>query len=149
MKKVVMFVLAVLLSVVFVSTGFTQDKPATAPEKIATTDAKDVKAPAPKAEKLRVRGEVVSADSAAKTMVVKSRKGEMTFDVTGAKFGRNYKIEDAKAGDRIVIAYDEVDGKMVAKYVGKQRHHGKKHPKKARTGGAEAKPTEAPATPAK
>jgi hypothetical protein len=53
MKKVVMFVLAVMLSVVFASTGFTQDKPAAtppAPEKAAVGAPEKAKEEAPAKE---------------------------------------------------------------------------------------------------
>ncbi|MBA4417803.1 MAG: hypothetical protein C0392_07825 [Syntrophus sp. (in: bacteria)] len=154
MKKTLLLVLAVIISIAFVTTVFAQDAAKTAPDKKAVTEkivakeataapTADVKAPAPKKEKMRARGEVVSVDAAAKTLVIKSKKGEMTFDVANAKFGRGFKIEDAKAGDKVVVGYKEIDGKMVAKYVGKHRHHGKKHHKKEATETKETKPAEA------
>jgi len=51
MKKVAMIVLAVLISVAFVTTGFTQDKPAAAPDKPAAAPDKPVKADKPAKEK--------------------------------------------------------------------------------------------------
>jgi hypothetical protein len=146
MKKALLLVLAFVVSIAFVTAAGAQ-APAGSPEKPAVADTKEVKAETPKADKMRARGEVVSVDATAKTMVVKGKKGEMTFDVAGAKFGKKYALEDAKAGDKVVVSYKEIDGKMVAKYVGKHHHHGKKHHKKETT---EAKPAEAaPATPAK
>jgi osmotically-inducible protein OsmY len=59
-------------------------------------------------------GEVVSVDSAAKTVVAKDKKGEMTFDVSAAKFAKNVKLEGLNAGDKITVKYEEKDGKNVA-----------------------------------
>jgi Cu/Ag efflux protein CusF len=150
MKKGLLFVLAIVMSIVFVTAASAQ-APAGPPEKAAATDTKDVKAT--KAEMLRARGEVVSVDAAAKTMVVKGTKevpAEMTIDIANVKSGKRHKIEDVKPGDKVMIGYTEVDGKMVAKHVGKHGyHHGKRHHKKAKTEGAEAKPAAAPAAPAK
>jgi uncharacterized alpha/beta hydrolase family protein len=111
MKKVFMVVLAVLISVAFVTSVFAQapapakpaDKPAAekpaapadkapAPEKKAPAEKK---AAAPKAKVHQYTGEVVSMDAAAKTAVVKGKKGDMTFDVATAKMKG-----EAKAGDK-------------------------------------------------
>jgi hypothetical protein len=55
MKKVVMFVLAVMISIVFVSTGFTQDKPAAPPEKAGVSAPEKAKEEAPVKEKKKVK----------------------------------------------------------------------------------------------
>ena len=73
-------------------------------------------------------------DAAAKTIVAKGEKGDMTFDVAGVK-----KMAEFKAGDKIMVSYMEKDGKMVAKKVVKQAAK-KEAPKKE-----EAKPAPAPA----
>jgi hypothetical protein len=53
MKKVLMFALALLITAAFVTTGFTQDKPAAAPapEKAAAAAPEKAKEKAPKAKK--------------------------------------------------------------------------------------------------
>jgi len=129
MKKALMIALALMISVAFVTTVMAQPtpdaKPAAAPEK-APAPAKAVKAKAQ-----IFKGEFVSMDAAAKTMVAKNDKGDMTFDVAGVK-----KMPDLKAGDKIVVKYAEKDGKNVAKMVAKEKA---KKPKK------EVKPAPAPA----
>lgn len=89
-------------------------------EKAAPTPAPTAAAPEKKAEKEvtvkakshRFTGEVTAIDMAAKTLTVKGKKGEKTFDVANAKM----KVEP-KAGDKVRVKYTETDGKMVAKYV--------------------------------
>ena len=135
MKKVLMIALAVLISVAFVTTVFAQ-KPAekAAAEKAAGPAAEKAAGPAaekaakpaaekaaekaakPAAEKAAkvepFKGEFVSADATAKTIIAKSDKGEMTFDVSKIK-----KMAEFKAGDKIVVVYKEKDGKNWAKSV--------------------------------
>ena len=43
---------------------------------------------------------------------VKGKKGDMTFDVSGAKMK-----DEAKAGDKVTVKYTEKDGKMKASSV--------------------------------
>ena len=150
MKKVLMMALALLISVAFVTTVFAQAKPeakpapapAAAPEK-APAPAPEKKADkpekkeAPKAKSFK--GEFVSMDAAAKTIVAKGEKGDMTFDVAGVK-----KMAEFKAGDKIMVSYMEKDGKMVAKKVVKQAAK-KEAPKKEAPKKEEAKPAPAPA----
>ena len=121
MKKVLMVAFALLISVAFVTTVFAQAKPeakpapapAAAPEKAPAPEKKAEKAEKPKAEKAKsFKGEFVSMDAAAKTIVAKGEKGDMTFDVAGVK-----KMAEFKAGDKIMVSYMEKDGKMVAKTV--------------------------------
>ena len=144
MKNALMIVLAVLISVVFVSTVFAQakpeakqaDRPATAlPEKTQALDKKPDKPTEKTAPKAKTfKGEFVSMDATAKTMVAKDTKGEMTFDVVGVK-----KMVEFKAGDKIMVAYNEKDGKMVAKFIAK------KAVKKDASKNEEAKPAPAQA----
>jgi hypothetical protein len=154
MKKVFMVVLAVLISVAFVTTVFAQPKPeakpadkpaAAAPEKAPAPEKKadkPEKKPAAKAKSFK--GEFVSMDAAAKTIVAKNDKGEMTFDVAGVK-----KMAELKAGDKIMVSYTEKDGKMVAKTVAKQAAKKdapkKEEAKKEAPKKEEAKPAPAPA----
>lgn len=122
MKKALMIVLAILISVAFVTTVLAQDakkadKPAAATDKPAAATDKPVKEKAvEKAKKAGVKkfeGEFVSKDDAAKTIVVKGET-EMTFDVAKAKMGKK-----VAAGDKVVVVYVEKDGKNIAKSVTK------------------------------
>jgi len=92
MKKVLMIVMALIISVAFVTTVMAQDKP----------------------KGNGWVGTVVSVDTAAKKVVAKNKKGEMTFDVSAAKFAKNVSFEDLKAGDRIVVKYQVKDGANMA-----------------------------------
>jgi len=134
MKKGLLLMLVFVVSIVFAATVFAQDAAKTAPDKKAAAEkavtkeaaaapAADVKAPAPNKDRAKARGEVVSVDAAEKTMVVKGKKGEMTFDIANAKFAKGIKIEDLKAGDKVMVGYKDVNGKMVAKFVGKHNKH--------------------------
>lgn len=107
MKKVLMIVMALTISVAFVTTVMAQDKP----------------------KGNRWVGTVVSVDTAAKTVVAKNKKGEMTFDVSAAKFAKNVAFEDLKAGDKIAVKYETKDGKNMATSVAmapakKAKHEG-------------------------
>lgn len=55
------------------------------------------------------RGEVTTVDVAAKTLTVKGKKGDMTFDVTDVKMKG-----EPKPGHKVMVRYMEKDGKMVA-----------------------------------
>ncbi len=122
MKKALMIVLAILISVAFVTTVLAQDakkadKPAAAAtDKPAAATDKPVKDKvvdkAKKAGVKKFEGEFVSKDDAAKTIVVKGET-EMTFDVAKAKMGK------VAAGDKVVVVYVEKDGKNIAKSVTK------------------------------
>jgi hypothetical protein len=107
MKKVLMFALAVWISVAFVTTVFAQapaEKPA--PEKMMMEKQEM------KPKMMRFRGEVTKMDMAAKMMTVKGKKGDMTFDVSGAKMKG-----EMKAGDKVHVKYMEKEGKMMASSV--------------------------------
>jgi len=142
MKKALMIVLALLISVAFVTTVFAQAKPAEKPAATEKPAAKVEKpAKAEKAEKVEKKaesktftGKVVSADATA--LVAKDKKGEMTFDVSGVK---GYKAEDYNAGDKVVVKYAEKDGKMMASAIKKQAA---KTPAKEKKGAEPAKPAE-------
>jgi hypothetical protein len=108
MKKVLMFALAVWISVAFVTTVFAQapaEKPA--PEKMMM-EKKEMKTP----KMMSFSGEVTNMDMMAKMMTVKGKKGEMTFDMTGAKMKG-----EMKAGDKVTVKYMEKEGKMMASSV--------------------------------
>jgi|GEM_PF-390528 hypothetical protein len=159
MKKVLMMVLAFLISVAFVTTVFAQ-APAGTPEKKTTTttttttpekketattpktpEKKETATKTTKSKAMIFTGEVTNMDTAAKTMAVKGKKGDMTFDVSGVKM----KAE-AKAGDKVTVKYTEKDGKMMASSV---TMGGAKTTKKTTTKTKETKvETTTPAAPA-
>ena len=139
MKKVLLVVLALLISVAFVTTVFAQGT------KVGTETKPAEKGPAPKdtgapsvtkagpaasagaAKALVFKGEVVSVDAAAKTLVVKDKKGEKTFDYSNVK-----KMAELKAGDKVSLQYAEKDGKLWAANVQKA---GAKAPAKTEAAG--------------
>jgi len=140
MKKALLIVLAVLISVAFMTTAFAQEKkvepkkdaPAAAP---APAPAKaEAKKEAPKVEEFK--GVFVSADAKAKTLVAKDDKAEVTFNVN--------KIAKFAAGDKIVVKYTEKDGKKVASSVKKAPAEKKVETKKDAPAAAPA-PAPAPA----
>jgi hypothetical protein len=143
MKKVLMFALALLISVSFVATGFAQDK-AKAPEKPAAAAPEKAKAPEkpaavapekaaapekvaapekpakPKAKpRVGFVGMVTMVDLAAKELAVKGKKDAVTFDLTNAKFKGYKKAEEIQAGDKVLVKYVK-DGVKVEKIAGKK-----------------------------
>lgn len=157
MKSYLMIAFAVIMGLALVTGSFAQTPaaPKPAPAKPAVTEkaapaAPAVPAPAPekKAEKKAAKekvhqytGEVTAMDAAAKTLTVKGKKGDMTFDVTDVKMEK-----EPAAGDKVMVKYTEKDGKMTAKSV-KVAKAAKKAEKKAEK--KEAKPAEKPAAPEK
>jgi hypothetical protein len=71
-----------------------------------------------KASVMQTAGEVVSVDSAAKTVTIKGKKGSMTFtvdDKTRIVRGQKRKtLADLQPGDKLKVKYTEVGGKNVA-----------------------------------
>jgi hypothetical protein len=138
MKKLMTVFIAILFALSMTSFCFAQapaPAPAPAPEKKMEDKCKKAEKEAWKALKaLKVKGtgwagEVVSVDAAAKIVVAKNKKGEMTFDVSEAKFAKHVKFENLKAGDKIALKYEEKDGKNMATGVAKQKHKHHKHKK--------------------
>jgi len=89
------------------------------------------------------KGEVTNMDTAAKMMTVKGKKGDMTFDVSGAKMKG-----EAKAGDKVTVKYMEKDGKMMASSVTMGKVKTTKTTTKRKTEKTEETTTPAPAAPA-
>ena len=107
MKNVLMIVMALMISVAFVTTVMAKNKP----------------------EGKRWTGEVVSIDAAGKTIVAKNKNGEKNFDVSAAKFAKDVTFEDLKAGDKIALRYVAKDGKNMATSVARttaKKEKGKK-----------------------
>ena len=162
MKKVLMVVFVLLIGVAFVSTVFAQEKPeakpaekpaqapekAPAPEKAAAPEKaeKAAEAPKPKPKPAGFVGKVASIDG--KTMMVKSKKEAIGFDVSKAAF-KGYKvIGDVKVGDTVAVKYSK-DGVMIRKIKGapaakKAEKPAKKAPKKEAPKKEEPKPSPAP-----
>ncbi len=88
MKKALLVVLSLLISVPFATGVFAQatagPRPDTAPSTAPTSPAPGNKAPKPKS--MEYTGTIILVDRTAKGIVVKGRKGEMTFDVSMAKW---------------------------------------------------------------
>jgi len=57
-------------------------------------------------------GEVTNMDMAGEMMTAKGEKGDMTFDLSGAKMKG-----EMKAGDKVRVKYIEKNGKMMASSV--------------------------------
>lgn len=109
MKKFLMISLAVLISGAFVTTVSAQgptDKALTSEKKI------EKKVVASKSKIPQYTGEVTSMDGAAKTLTVKGKTDEKTFDVANVKMKKK-----PKAGDKVMVKYTEKDGKMIASSV--------------------------------
>ena len=149
MKKVLMMALTVLISVAFVTAAFAQAPAGTPEQKTTTTtttkapDTKETKTTkTTKSKAMIFTGEVTNMDTAAKIMTVKGKKGDMTFDVSGAKMKG-----EAKSGDKVTVKYVEKEGKMMTSSV---TMGGAKTTKKTTTKTKETKEeTTAPAAPAK
>jgi outer membrane biosynthesis protein TonB len=128
MKKVLMVVFVLFISIAFVSTVFAQAKPAAAPEKAAPAPEKAEPAPEkaePKADKPADKpkpkpkpagyyGEVANVDVAAKTLTVKTKKDVATFDIVNAKFKGYKDASEIKVGDKVAAKYSK-DGINVKK----------------------------------
>lgn len=127
MRRLFVVPLAVLVAFAFTSLSFAQAKPAekpAAPQAMpAEGKAAPTEKPAAKPKPKFTRGEVVSVDPAAKTLVVKTKDKELSFSVEekAAKV-----LADLKAGDRVSVSYSEVDGKLTAKSVKKVKMAAKK-----------------------
>ncbi len=135
MKKVLLFVIVLMVSIAFVGTGFAQEKPkaapaakpaekpAAAPEKPAAAAEKPAAAPEKPAEAAKPKpkpipgfvGTVVKTDPG--LMTVKGAKDSVTFDVSMAKL-KGYKyISDIKVGDKVAVEYKK-GNPMVTKLAG-------------------------------
>jgi len=128
MKRFLIVTFAVLIGVSLVTSVFAQGPTDTAGTTQPSKKAQK-KAPA-KVKAHKYAGEVTAMDTAAKTITVKGKSDEKTFDVADVKMKK-----EPSAGDKVTVKYIEKDGKMVAKYVDIQKTAKK----------APAAPTPAPA----
>lgn len=83
-------------------------------------------APAPAHPKMDMQGttegkpilaEVTKVDGKAKTIQARTKEGDKTFDVSGAKLAGYESLSQMKPGDRIAVLYEEKDGKPKAKLI--------------------------------
>ena len=114
MKKVLLVVLTILISVAFVTTVFAQTSEKTVTTTTTTPEKKVTTTTTTKTKAMTFTGKVTNMDTAAKMMTVKGKKGDMTFDVSSAT-----KKVEPKAGDMVTVKYMEKDGKMMASSVTK------------------------------
>jgi hypothetical protein len=142
MKKALMLVLALVISVAFVTTVFAQAAKEAAPAAPATAPAKAPEKPAtdkaPKAKK--AVGEVVKISEEEGIIVVKGKKGEDAYDIKDVKWKVYKNGKEVKAGEIVAVSYLDKDGKKVATVVAKV-------PPKKKAAPAEKK-ADAPAPPA-
>jgi Cu/Ag efflux protein CusF len=98
-------------------TGSAAPAPATAggPEVAAASEADEV---SPDARSRQATGTIVSVDRQAKTVTVKVRSGERTFDLAPrvqVKVGSlKATLAEIQPGKRVFIRYREVEGKAMA-----------------------------------
>jgi Cu/Ag efflux protein CusF len=117
MKKLIVLLIAALTTLSFASLSFAQAKPVeTAVQEKAAEPAKPE---APKAAKPRsLTGEVVSADSTAKTLVVKKMvKGEPKEFTFVVEEKASPKLAALTTGDQVRVTYVKADEKLIAKSI--------------------------------
>jgi hypothetical protein len=128
MKKALVIVLALLIGSTFTMGAFAQatteprldTAPSTAPMRSLAAKA------APKLKSMQYTGTIVLVDATAKGIVVKGRKGEMTFDVSMARWKPYKSMNEVKQGDAVTVRYMEKGGEMVASSVTKANPSGVK-----------------------
>lgn len=131
MKKTLVLCVAMFLGVLSALTVFAEGSP---PEKPAGQ----------KNLARRFSGEVVSVDAAARIFTARNAKGEMTFDASMARIAAAVKLETLKPGDRIAVYYFVMDGKNVARAVGRPTE--RPRPETGQRPGSSGKPAPAPET---
>jgi hypothetical protein len=128
MKRALFIVLALVISATFAMGVFaqatTEPRPDTAPSTAPMRPMPGKKAPKPKS--MQYAGTIVLVDVTAKGIVVNGRKGEMTFDVSMAKWKPYKSMAEVKQGDPVSVRYTEKDGEMVASSVTKANASGVK-----------------------
>ena len=143
MKKVLIAVFVLLVSVAFVSGAYAQDKPAAekpkaAAEKPAAEKAEKPAAEKPEAEKAEKPaekpkpklpsgfiGKVAALDNMAQTLTVKSAKESVTFSTATPKLKGYKSIEEMKTGDTVAVKYTKT-GIMITKIAGAKPEKAKK-----------------------
>ncbi len=136
MKRALIFIIALLVSIAFATPGITQPKPA-APEKAAPVKAEPAAAPekaakteeAKEAEKPKPKtfpGFVGTVENVgAGLLTIKYPKGMLTLDISNAKFKGYKNASEIKIGDKVSITH--VKGVMtVTKIAGAKPEPAKK-----------------------
>jgi hypothetical protein len=126
LKKALLIALMFFISAAFVTAVLAEapaGKPAaaapqkahaSAPDKKPVVEKKTPGKKAPRGKAHSYTGDVTKVDNTLKTIVVKGKKDEMTFDVGTAQMKG-----DAKEGDKVTVKYTKRDGKMIASSVSK------------------------------
>jgi len=140
MKKVLIAVFVLLVSVACVSGTYAQDKPAAekpkaAAEKPAMEKAEKPAAEKPEAEKPAEKpkpklpsgfiGKVQNVDNTAQILTVKNAKESVTFSTATPKLKGYKSIEEMKTGDTVAVKYTK-DGIMITKIAGAKPEKAKK-----------------------
>lgn len=142
MKRAIVLILAV----VFIAAAA---GPALAAEKAAAKPVEKAKAQRPRQH----TGEVVTVDTAAKSLTVKGKNAEMVFttdDKSTVKINKDKKtLADVKLGDKVTVKYSVVDGKNMVQgiEVKPPKPEGAAEKKAAEAPKPAAKPAEKPAQP--
>ena len=144
MKRALLIVLALVISVTFAMGVFaqatTEPRLDTAPSTVPMRPMPGKKAP--KSKSMQYAGIIALVDVTAKGIVVKGRKGEMTFDVSMAKWKPYRSMDEVKQGDPVTVRYTEKDGEMMASSVTKESEK-KEMKKEAKPGAKPIKPASA------
>lgn len=119
MKKTLILASALLASLAFAGMVLAKVQPSDSSKPAQTAPAAPAKAQAPAAHRAAhaskpaamshtLSGKIVSVDAVANTVVVKTKKGEMTLNVDPAakiRVGKETKLADLKSGSRITVSY--------------------------------------------
>ena len=112
MKKALAIIVSVLIVLSFVRLSFANDK------EHATKE-------------MHVSGEVTAVDTAANTLTIKGKDGEVVLTTNDkTKFAEGMTLADVKVGDKLSAKYSEKDGKMMAWKVMTKEDMKKEHKEK-------------------
>ena len=146
MKRALLIVLALVISATFAVGVFaqatTEPRLDTAPSTAPMRPMPGKKAPKPKS--MRYTGTIILVDVTAKGIVVKGRKGEMTFEVSKAKWKPYKSMDEVKQGDPVTVRYTKKHGERMASSVTKASATGMKE-ESSPTSSAEKKAEQKPA----
>ncbi len=130
MKKLLIIVISVLISIIFVSTGLAFSKPPPerstkeqmVPEKTPVPDAapaaEKVLAPKKRTERAKIAGFVgIVAIVDSNLIQVKSKMEEVTFDASNPELKGYNALSDVMVGDTVTVAYTK-DGIMITRLKG-------------------------------
>ena len=134
MKKLPAFV-AILMIVAFAGGAMAQQ--ATAPQSTppsspapSTMAPSNATAPSPAVKADRVRGVVTKVDEAAKEVIVKGKKGEMTFatnnDTKIMQGKKELNLSELKAKEHVTVSYMKEGGQMIAQSIHVSSKHAAK-----------------------